>query len=61
MKRRPVTNEERARETLKKMISGFSKVMTPQDMLLKAWWFDFAGAIHNQELTERIMKEELNI
>lgn len=33
--------------------------MTPKEMLLKSWWFDVAGAINNQELTDKVMKEEL--
>jgi len=54
-----ITNEEKARETIVKMIKEFSKVMSKEKMLEQAWWFDFAGAIHNQKLTEKIMKEEL--
>lgn len=52
-------SEDIARDTLKKMIKEFHRVMSKNEMVQKVEWFDFAGAIHNKKLTEKILKEEL--
>ncbi|MFJ7954288.1 hypothetical protein ACIQZG_22560 [Lysinibacillus sp. NPDC096418] len=60
MKRKSITNEEKARKILVNMMTGFRKVRNKEQMLNNVGWYDFASGIHNLELTKKIMESEID-